>query len=77
MNFKNEHGQSILGRTSLGWTSLEERRAVMQAKLMYKTVNHLSLFSTWRLCSRDAKRKQESGDVIGEDWLAKKFAANK
>ena len=26
----------------------------------------LSLFSTWRLCSRDAKRKQESGK---RDWL--------
>ena len=25
----------------------------------------LSLFSTWRLYSRDAKRKQESGHVIG------------
>ena len=24
----------------------------------------LSLFSTWRLCSRDAKRKQVSGNVI-------------
>ena len=37
----------------------------------------LSLFSTWRLYSRDAKRKQESGNVIGSNWLAKKFAANK
>ena len=25
----------------------------------------LSLFSTWRLCSGKAKRKQESGNVIG------------
>ena len=25
MNFKNEHGQSILARTALGWTFLEER----------------------------------------------------
>ena len=25
MNLKNEHGQSILARTALGWTSLEER----------------------------------------------------
>jgi hypothetical protein len=38
MNFKNE---SILARTALGWTSLEERRALMKAKLMYKTVNQL------------------------------------
>jgi hypothetical protein len=42
MNFKNEHGQSILARTALGWTSLEERRALMKAKLMYKTVNQLA-----------------------------------
>ena len=41
MNFKNEHGQSILARTALGWTSLEERRSLMKAKLMYKTVNQL------------------------------------
>ena len=25
MNFKNEHGQSTLACTALGWTSLEER----------------------------------------------------
>ena len=25
----------------------------------------LSPFSTWRICSRDAKRKQESSNVIG------------
>ena len=42
MNIRNEHGQSILARTSLGWTSPEERRAVMKAKLMYKTVNQLA-----------------------------------
>ena len=35
--------------------------------------NDLSPFSTWRLCSRDTKRKQESGTVIGSNWLAKKF----
>ena len=28
-------------------------------------VNHLSPFSTGRICSRDAKRKQASGNVIG------------
>ena len=28
----------------------------------------LSLFSTWRLYSRDAKRKQESGNVIKIGW---------
>ena len=42
MNFKNEHGQFILARTSLGWTSLEERRTVMKARLMYKTVHQLA-----------------------------------
>ena len=35
MNFKNEHGQSILARTSLSWTSHEERGTVMKARLMY------------------------------------------
>ena len=48
MNFKNEHGQSILARASLGWTSLEERRTVMKARLMYKTVNQLA---PQRLCN--------------------------
>ena len=48
MNFKNEHGQSILARIALGWTSLEERRALMKAKLMYKTVNQLA---PQRLCN--------------------------
>ena len=49
MNFKNEHGQSILARTALSWTSLEERRALMKAKLMYKTaVNQLA---PQRLCN--------------------------
>ena len=48
MNFKNEHGQSILARTALRWTSLEERRALMKAKLMYKTVNQLA---PQRLCN--------------------------
>ena len=33
--------QSILARASLGWTSLEERRTLMKAMLMYKTVNQL------------------------------------
>ena len=42
MNFKNEHGQSILAGTAFGWTSLEERRALMIAKLIYKTVNQLA-----------------------------------
>ena len=48
MNFKNEHGQSILARASLGWTSLEERRTVMKARLMYKTLNQLA---PQRLCN--------------------------
>ena len=47
MNFKNEHGQSILARNSLDWISLEERRAQMKARLMYKTVNKLA---PHRLC---------------------------
>ena len=42
------HGKSILARTALGWTSLEERRALMKAKLMYKTVNQLA---PQRLCN--------------------------
>ncbi len=48
MNFKNEHGPSTLAFTALGWTSLEERRALMKAKLMYKTVNQLA---PQRLCN--------------------------
>ena len=48
MNFKNEHGQSILARTALGWTSLEERRSLIKAKLMYKTINQLA---PQRLCN--------------------------
>ena len=48
MNFRNEHGQSIVARTSLGLTSLEERRTVMKARLMYKTVNQLA---PQRLCN--------------------------
>jgi hypothetical protein len=47
MNFKNEHGQSILACNSLGWISLQERRAQMKARLMYKTVNALA---PQRLC---------------------------
>ncbi len=42
MNLSNEHGQSILARNCLGWTTLEERRAEMKAKLMYKTMNTLA-----------------------------------
>ena len=45
MNFKNEHGQSILACNSLGWISLQERRAQMKARLMYKTVNGLAPFA--------------------------------
>ena len=41
MNFENEHGQSILACNALGWTSLEECKSLMKAKLIYKTVNHL------------------------------------
>ncbi len=42
MNLSNEHGQSILARNWLGWTTIEERRAQMKAKLMYKTMNTLA-----------------------------------
>ena len=42
MNVKNEHGQSVLARNSLGWKSLEERRVEMKARIMYKTVNMLA-----------------------------------
>jgi hypothetical protein len=40
MNFKNESGQSLLARNSLGW--IEERRAQMKARLMYKSINKLA-----------------------------------
>ena len=42
MNFKNESGQSLLARNSLGWITLEERRAQMKARLMYKSINKLA-----------------------------------
>ena len=48
MNFKNERGLFILACTSLGWTNLEERRAVMKARRMYKTLNQLA---PQRLCN--------------------------
>jgi hypothetical protein len=35
MNLKNEHGQSVLARKSLGWVTLEERRAQMKVRLMH------------------------------------------
>ena len=42
MNFKNESGQSLLARNSLGWITLEERRAQMKARLVYKSINKLA-----------------------------------
>ena len=42
MILKNEHGQSVLARNSLGRKSLEERRVEMKARTMYKTVNMLA-----------------------------------
>ena len=48
MNLKNEHGQSVLARNSLGWKSFEEHRVEMKARNMYKTVNMLA---TSRLCN--------------------------
>ena len=47
MNFQYEYEQSILACTSLGWTSLKERRAVVKARLMYKTVNQLAPLRLW------------------------------
>ena len=47
MNLKNEHGQSVIARQSLGLITLKERRSQMKAKLMYKTVNGLA---PQRLC---------------------------
>ena len=42
INFKNESGQSLLARNSLGWITLEERRAQMKARLVYKSINKLA-----------------------------------
>lgn len=48
MNFKNEHGQSRLALDQLGWKSLEERRAQILAKLMFKVINNMA---PSKLCS--------------------------
>ena len=47
MNLKNEHGQSVLARNSLG-----ERKVEMKAISMYRTVNILapSRGSSTRIC---------------------------
>ena len=37
MGLKNEHAQSAIALKSLGWMTLEERRAQLKAKLMFKT----------------------------------------
>ena len=42
VNFKNESGQSLLTRNSLGWITLEERTAQMKARLVYKSINKLA-----------------------------------
>ena len=42
MTFKNESGQSLLTRNSLGWITLEERRAQMKARLVYQLINKLA-----------------------------------
>ena len=47
MGLKNEHGQSAIALKSLGWMTLEEQRAQLKAKLMFKTVNGLA---PQRLC---------------------------
>ena len=43
----NSDGQSAIALKSLGWMTLEERRAQLKAKLMFKTVNGLA---SQRLC---------------------------
>ena len=50
MNLSNEHGQSILARNCLGWTTLEERRAQIKAKLMYRTMNTLAPHRLYNIC---------------------------
>ena len=47
MGLENKHGQSAIALKSLGWTILEERRAQLKGKLMFKTVNGLA---PQRLC---------------------------
>ena len=42
MNLNSEHGQSILACKPLGWVTLEEHRAQLKARLMYKIVNGLA-----------------------------------
>ncbi len=42
MNYKNESGQSLLASNALGWINLEERRAKMKVRLMYKSINNLA-----------------------------------
>ena len=38
MGLKNEHRQSAIALKSLGWMTLEERRAQLKAKLMFKGI---------------------------------------
>ena len=47
MGLKNEHGQSAIALKSLSWMTLEEQRAQLKAKIMFKTVNGLA---PQRLC---------------------------
>ena len=42
MNFKDVSGQSLLARNLLDYTNLEERRAQIKAKLMYKSINNIA-----------------------------------
>ena len=49
MGLKNEHGQSAIALKSLGWMTLEERRAQLKAKLMFKTVNGLAPRRLWSM----------------------------
>ena len=42
MGLKNKHGESAIALKSLGWMTLEEPKAQLKAKLMFKTVNGLA-----------------------------------
>lgn len=42
MNCKNEHGQSSLALGFLGWKTLEEQRAQITARLMYKVLYNMA-----------------------------------
>ena len=57
---------SLTRNTKIKWTSNPNPNYPL-ATLTVAYHGIITLFSTWRLCSRDAKRKQETGT----NWLAK------